>query len=376
MTDIPPPFEVPRRLLMGPGPSMVHPRVLEAMSNQVIGHLDPATLTMLGEISGMLRLAFRTDNEMTYAVSGTGTAGMECALTSTLEAGDQAVVLVSGFFAARMREIAIRLGADVISLGDAWGVPVALDDVVGALDQHPGAKAVCVVHGETSTGVSQPLPEIGALCRDRDVLFIVDAVPTLGGVELEVDRWGIDVCYAGSQKCLSAPPGLAPITFSQKAVGVMESRKAPPPSFYLDALLINSYAGAQRLYHHTAPISTLYALHAALRLVLEEGMEDRWRRHAEVGAELLNALEQRGFRPVPPEGYRMPQLAAVWLPDGFEDRPNRERLLDEFGIEVAGGLGEFAGKVWRAGVMGESCTLDNVKILVEAVDQLLASPSS
>jgi alanine-glyoxylate transaminase/serine-glyoxylate transaminase/serine-pyruvate transaminase len=376
MMDIPPPFEVPRRLLMGPGPSMVHPEVLEAMSNQVIGHLDPATLTMLGEISGMLRLAFRTDNEMTYAVSGTGTAGMECALTSTLQAGDEAVVLVSGFFAARMREIAIRLGANVISLGDAWGVPVALDDVVGALDQHPGAKAVCVVHGETSTGVSQPLPEIGALCRDRDVLFIVDAVPTLGGMELEVDRWGIDVCYAGSQKCLSAPPGLAPITFSQRAVGVMESRKAPPPSFYLDALLINRYAGAQRLYHHTAPISTLYALHAALRLVLEEGMEDRWRRHTEVGAELLNALEQRGFRPVPPEGYRMPQLAAVWLPDGFEDRPNRERLLHEFGIEVAGGLGEFAGKVWRAGVMGESCSLDNVKILVEAVDQLLASPSA
>jgi alanine-glyoxylate transaminase/serine-glyoxylate transaminase/serine-pyruvate transaminase len=359
---------------MGPGPSMVHPEVLESMSNQVIGHLDPATLTMLGEISAMLRLAFRTDNEMTYAVSGTGTAGMECALTSTLEAGDQAVVLVSGFFAARMREIAIRLGANVISLGDTWGAPVALDDVVEALDQHSGAKAVCVVHGETSTGVSQPLPEIGALCRDRAALFIVDAVPTLGGMELEVDRWGIDVCYAGSQKCLSAPPGLAPITFSQKAVRVMESRKAPPPSFYLDALLINLYAGAQRLYHHTAPISTLYALHAALRLVLEEGMEDRWRRHAEVGAELLNALEQRGFRPVPPEGYRMPQLAAVWLPDGFEDRPNRERLLHEFGIEVAGGLGEFAGKVWRAGVMGESCTVDNVKILVEAVDQLLASP--
>jgi alanine-glyoxylate transaminase/serine-glyoxylate transaminase/serine-pyruvate transaminase len=342
------------------------------MARPVIGHLDPATLEMLGQISAMLRGVFRTGNEMTYAVSGTGTAGMECALTSILEAGDEAVILVSGFFAARMREIATRLRADVISLGDRWGAPVALDEVTRALDQHPRAKAVFVVHGETSTGLYQPLPEIGTLCRDRDVLFVVDAVPTLGGMELEVDAWGIDVCYAGSQKCLSAPPGLAPITFSPKAVSAMESRKAPPPSFYLDALLINRYTGAQRLYHHTAPISTLYALHEALRLVLEEGMEDRWRRHAEIGYELLAALEERGFRPVPPEGYRMPQLAAIWLPDGFEDRPNRERLLHEFGIEVAGGLGEFAGKVWRAGVMGESCTLDNVKILIEAVDQLLA----
>jgi alanine-glyoxylate transaminase/serine-glyoxylate transaminase/serine-pyruvate transaminase len=372
MNEIPPQFAVPERLLMGPGPSMVNPRVLQAMSNPVIGHLDPATHAMLGEIKEMLQEVFRTRNELTYAVSGTGTAGMECALTSVLEPGDQAVVLVSGFFAARMREIIQRLGAEVITLGERWGEPIAVGEVARTLEEHPGTKAVFVVHGETSTGLYQPLSGIGELCSEREALFVVDAVATLGGMELEVDRWGIDVCYAGSQKCLSAPPGLAPITFSTKAFKVMESRRRPPPSFYLDALLIRRYVGTERLYHHTAPISTLYALHEALRLVLEEGVEERWRRHDEIGAELLMALEDRGFRPVPPEGFRMPQLAAVWLPEGFEDRPNRTRLLEEFGIEVAGGLGEFAGKVWRVGVMGESCTRDNVKAFVEALDRLLS----
>lgn len=372
MIDIPPHFDVPERLLMGPGPSMVHPRVLQAMSRPVIGHLDPATLEMLTEIQGMLRQVFRTDNELTYPVSGTGTAGMECALTSVLEPGDVAVILVSGFFAARMREIARRLGADIVSLGDRWGEPVDMQDVTRALDEHPDAKAVFSVHGETSTGLHQPLPELGELCRRRDILFVVDAVATLGGMELDVDGLGIDVCYAGSQKCLSAPPGLAPITFSPKALRAMESRRQPPPSFYLDPLLIKGYVGSERLYHHTAPVSNLYALHEALRLVLEEGLEERWRRHREIGAELLAALEDRGLGPVPPEGYRMPQLATVWLPQGFEDRPNRTRLLQEFGIEVAGGLGEFAGKVWRVGVMGESCTHENVKTFLTALDQLLS----
>ncbi|HEV8420922.1 MAG TPA: alanine--glyoxylate aminotransferase family protein [Actinomycetota bacterium] len=370
MNPIPPRFEVPRRLLMGPGPSMVHPRVLQAMSNPVIGHLDPATHAMLGEIKEMLREIFRTSNDLTYAVSGTGTAGMECALTSVLEPGDVAVVLVSGFFAARMREIGRRLGGDVITVGDRWGEPIAVQEVARTLEEHPDTKAVLAVHGETSTGLYQPLPEIGELCRRQEVLFVVDAVATLGGMELDVDGWAIDVCYAGSQKCLSAPPGLAPITFSANAFRGMQSRKRPPPSFYLDALLINRYVGSERLYHHTAPISTLYALHEALRIVLEEGVEERWRRHEEIGGELLIALEDRGFRAVPPEGFRMPQLAAVWLPDGFEDRPNRERLLHEFGIEVAGGLGDFAGKVWRVGVMGESCTHENVKAFLAALDQL------
>jgi alanine-glyoxylate transaminase / serine-glyoxylate transaminase / serine-pyruvate transaminase len=372
LSEVPSPFQVPQRLLMGPGPSTVHPRVLQAMSNPLIGHLDPATHSMLGEIKEMLRQVFRTTNDLTYAVSGTGTAGMECAMTSVLQPGDPVVILVSGFFAARMREIARRLGVDVITLGDRWGEPIGAEEVARTLEEGPTPKAVLAVHGETSTGLFQPLRELGEVCQQSDVLLIVDAVATLGGMELEVDGWGIDVCYAGSQKCLSAPPGLAPITFSPKAFRAMEARRQPPPSFYLDALQIRHYVGSERLYHHTAPISTLYALHEALRIVLEEGVEERWRRHQDVGAELLISLEDRGFSPVPPEGFRMPQLAAVWLPDGFDDRPNRERLLNEFGIEVAGGLGEFAGKVWRVGVMGESCTHENVKTFLAALDQMVS----
>jgi alanine-glyoxylate transaminase / serine-glyoxylate transaminase / serine-pyruvate transaminase len=370
--EIPPQFEPPQRLLLGPGPSMVNPRVLRAMSNPVIGHLDPATLEMLTQTQVMLRQVFLTNNELTYPVSGTGTAGMECALTNVLEQGDTAVILVSGLFGARMREIARRLRAQVISLGDRWGEPVPAEEVAAALHEHPETKAVFAVHAETSTGLHQPIREVGDLCRERGTLFVVDAVASLGGMELDVDGWGIDVCYAGSQKCLSAPPGVAPITFSSRAYEVMESRRRPPPTFYLDALLIKRYVGKERLYHHTAPVSTLFALHEALRLVLEEGLQERWSRHLEIGAELLAALEERGFQPVPPEGYRMPQLAAVWLPDGFQDQPNRTRLLSEFGIEVAGGLGDFAGKIWRVGVMGESCTRDNVKAFVEALDRLLS----
>ena len=372
MTDIPDRFEPPERLLMGPGPSSVNPRVLRAMSAPVIGHLDPATFDMMNQLQDMLRQVFMTSNDLTYPVSGTGTAGMETALANVLEPGDAAIALVSGMFAERMREIATRHGADVVTVGGEWGVPVDPEAVAKALGRHPNAKAVCAVHTETSTGLLQPLQEIGRLCGERGVMFLVDAVASLGGVEVHTDGWGIDVCYSGSQKCLSAPPGLAPITFSDRAFAAMEARKKPPSTFYLDATLIRRYVGNERLYHHTAPVSMLYSLHEALRLVLEEGLEARWRRHEEFGGELLATLEERGFRPVPAEGYRAPQLACVWLPEGFEDRPNRTRLLQEFGIEVAGGLGQFAGKVWRVGVMGESCNRDYIKALTEGLDRLLA----
>ena len=370
MTDIPRRFEPPERLLMGPGPSSVNPRVLRAMGAPVIGHLDPATFDMMNGLQDMLRQVFRTSNDLTYPVSGTGTAGMETAIANVIEPGDVAITVVSGMFAERMREIAGRYGADVVTVGGEWGAPVDAAEVASALTQHPDAKAVCMVHTETSTGLLQPLEEVGRLCADRGVLFLVDAVASLGGIEVETDRWGIDACYSGSQKCLSAPPGLAPISFSDRAFAAMEGRKRPPSTFYLDATLIRRYVGAERLYHHTAPVSMLYALHEALRIVLEEGLEARWRRHQETGAELLTMLEDRGFRPVPPDGYRAPQLACVWLPEGFEDRPNRIRLLQEFGIEVAGGLGQFAGKVWRVGAMGESCNRDHVKALTEALDAL------
>lgn len=373
MTTIPKRFHPPHRLLMGPGPSAVSPRVLEAMGDPVIGHLDPATFEMMNELQDMLRSVFQTSNELTYPVSGTGTAGMETALANTLEPGDVAITLVSGFFAERMREIAGRCGAEIVTVGGAWGQPVDPDDLQKALESHPKAKAVCAVHVETSTGLLQPLQPLAKLSKEHGALFLVDAVASLGGVEVDVDGWGIDVCYSGSQKCLSAPPGLAPITFSEAAYSAMEGRSRPPATFYLDATQIRRYVGNERLYHHTAPVSMLYALHEALRIVLEEGLKDRWARHVEIGGEVLTLLEDRGFRPVPPEGYRVPYIASVWLPEGFEDRPNRTRLLEEFGIEIAGGLGQFAGKVWRVGVMGESCNRDYVKAFTEALDTILAS---
>jgi alanine-glyoxylate transaminase / serine-glyoxylate transaminase / serine-pyruvate transaminase len=371
MTGIPGPFEPPARILMGPGPSNVHPRVLHAMSNPVIGHLDPACLQMLDEIQAMLCQAFQTTNGLTYPVSGTGTAAMETALTNVLEPGDVAVVVVSGAFAERMAEIARRCGAEVVTVGERWGHPVEASVIDEALQHHPGAKALCAVHAETSTGVRQPLEEIGTLARSHGALFLVDAVASLGGIEVQADGWQIDVCYSGSQKCLSAPPGLGPITFSDRAFEARQARRQPPPSFYLDAALIRRYFGQERLYHHTAPVSMLYALHEALRLVLEEGLEARWRRHEQVGAELLSALEDRGFRPVPPEGYRLPQLAVVEVPDGLDDKATRARLLTQYGIEVGGGLGEFAGRVWRVGIMGESGDHENVKALTSALDELL-----
>jgi alanine-glyoxylate transaminase/serine-glyoxylate transaminase/serine-pyruvate transaminase len=248
---------------------------------------------------------------------------------------------------------------------------VPLEEFRRALDEHPDAKAVCVVHAETSTGLHQPLPEIGELCRERGVLFLVDAVASLGAMEVRVDDWAIDVCYAGSQKGLGASPGLAPITFSERAVAAMEARARPPATFYLDAMLISRYVGGERLYHHTAPVSMLYGLHEALRLVLEEGLEPRWRRHQDVGARLLAMLEARGLRSVPPEGHRMPHLATVFLPEGWDDKALRGRLLSEFGIEIAGGFGELAGKVWRVGVMGGACSVEHVEALAQALDAIL-----
>jgi alanine-glyoxylate transaminase/serine-glyoxylate transaminase/serine-pyruvate transaminase len=371
MTEVPPPFDVPARILMGPGPSAVSGRVIEAMARPVVGHMDPACLRMYDEIRGMLQQVFRTSNELTYPVSGTGTAAMETALTNVLEPGDVALVCVSGMFAERMVEIATRCGAKPVVVGGRWAEPVEVREVEAALAANPGAKGVFAVHGETSTGVLQPLEEMGELCRGAGVLFVVDAVATLGGNEVDVDGWGIDVCYSGSQKCLSAPPGLGPITFSDRAIAVREARREALPTFYLDALLIGRYMTGRRLYHHTAPVSMLYALHEALRVVLEEGLEARWRRHQEIGAEVLAGLEQRGFRPVPPPGFRMPQLACVELPQGLDEGPARRRLLEDHGIEVGGGLGQLAGTVWRIGTMGESSNREYAGALFAAIDELL-----
>ena len=374
--SIPPRFEPPHRRLMAPGPSTADIRVRQAMAQPVIGHLDPATGQLLNEIQAMLRTVFRTDNVLTFPVSGTGTAGMECALMNVLEPGEVALLVVGGAFAERMVEIASRCGAEVQVIGGEWGRPVPDSEVAAALKEHPDAKIVGVVHAETSTGVLQPLEGIGELCRDHGAMLVVDAVASLGGIPVEVDAWGIDVCYSGSQKCLSVPPGLAPITFSERAVHVRTNRATPMHSFYLDVLPISQYLGSERLYHHTAPISMLYGLHEGLRMVLEEGLDQRWRRHAELGAELLAALQERGFDPYAPESHRLPEVVCVRLPDWVDDKPMRRRLLDEFGIEVAGGLGDLAGKVWRLGLMGESCTRDNVDAVLSAIDVLAASVRS
>jgi alanine-glyoxylate transaminase / serine-glyoxylate transaminase / serine-pyruvate transaminase len=363
--------DVPERMLFGPGPSDVAPSVLEAMSRPVVGHLDPAFVGILDEISTMLRSVFRTANDVTFAVSGTGSAGMEMALVNLLEPGERAVVGIAGVFGERLAEIARRCGAEVDEVRADWGSPVDPDAIASALDRAP-AKLVALVHAETSTGMRQPVVEIASEAGRRGALVVVDAVTSLAGIELLVDEWGIDVCYSGTQKCLSVPPGLSPVTFSSRAMDAIRGRSTPVRSWYLDVGMITRYWGTERVYHHTAPISMLYALHEGLRLVLEEGLEARWHRHETLGAELQNALTEMGFQLLAEPGYRLPQLTAAALPGDADEGALRRRLLDDFGIEVGGGLGAFAGRAWRIGLMGESCRKDKLDRLLEAIRAVLS----
>ena len=369
--DVPPPAEPPERLLLGPGPSPVHPDVLAAHARGVIGHLDPWFLGIADEVAEQLRAVFRTTNRLTYAVSGTGSAGMETAVVNVLEPGDTAIVGVNGVFGARIADTARRAGADVVALEEPWGRVVPPERVASALTAHPGAKLVALVHAETSTGAHQPLEEIGRLVADTDALLLVDSVTGLGGVPLEVDAWGLDVVYSGTQKCLSVPPGLAPITFSEKAERVLEARTSTVRSWYLDVSAVRRYWGAERVYHHTAPVASIIGLHEGLRRVLEEGLEARWARHAEVGALFQEHVLDRGVTLLAQEGHRLPQLTSLGWPDGVDEARLRTRLLEEHGIEVGGGLGEYAGRAWRVGLMGEGATHANVDRLLDAVDDLL-----
>ncbi|MCH7872411.1 MAG: alanine--glyoxylate aminotransferase family protein [Planctomycetes bacterium] len=356
----------PHRVLMGPGPSPVHPRVLRAMATPLLGHLDPKFLEIMNELREMLKMVFRTDNELTFAVSGTGSAGMEAAFVNLLEPGDEALVCVNGVFGNRMADIVERCGARLIRVDAAWGRPIAADDVAAALSTCK-PKLLAIVHAETSTGVLQPLEEIGQLAHQAGTLFLVDAVTSLGGTDVRVDDWGIDAIYSGTQKCLSAPPGLSPVSFGPRAVEVMERRKTKVQSWYLDVSMLRRYWGAERAYHHTAPISSIYALYEALRIVLEEGLQARFERHRQTHELLKVGLEELGFEFVVPEAYRLPMLNAVRIPAGIDDAATRRRLLDEFDIEIGGGLGDFAGKVWRIGLMGHGCTADNVNALLSAL---------
>jgi alanine-glyoxylate transaminase/serine-glyoxylate transaminase/serine-pyruvate transaminase len=360
------------RILMGPGPSNVHPRVLRAMATPLVGHLDPQFLQIMDDLRDMLRQVFKTENELTFAVSGTGSAGMESCFVNLLERGDEALVCVNGVFGNRMSDIVERCGARLTRVDAPWGRPIDPARVRDALERcRP--KLVAIVHAETSTGVRQPLDEIGRLARDAGALFLVDVVTSLGGTDVRVDEWGIDAVYGGTQKCLSAPPGLSPISFSPRAVEAMERRRHKVQSWYLDVAMLRQYWGAERIYHHTAPISSLYALYEALRLVLEEGLQDRFARHRENHLRLRAGLEALGFEFVVEEPYRLPMLNAVRVPSGIDDKATRRRLLDDYNIEIGGGLGDFAGEVWRIGLMGESSTANNVAVLLAALREILRS---
>ena len=359
------------RLLMGPGPSNVHYRVYQAMLAPVIGYLDPQILACMDDISEMLRGLFQTKNRLTIAISATGSSGMEASFVNFVEPGETVIIGVNGFFAERMAEVASRCGAKVIRIDQEWGKIVEPERLIKALKEHPEAKICGVVHAETSTGVREPLEEIGAYCKKVDTLFLVDAVTSLGGCEVKVDEWGIDICYSCSQKGISVPPGLSPITASPKAMDVLRSRKTKVQSFYLDLLLLEKYWGEERVYHHTAPASMFYALREGLRIIFEEGLEARFKRHQTLGDRLKMELEGFGFRLFAQEGYRLSVLTSVSLADGVNDVQTRKKLLDEYNIEIGGGLGQLKGKVWRIGLMGETCKIQNILSLMGALKSIL-----
>ena len=357
------------RVLLGPGPSSVPARVLEALARPTLGHLDPEYLTLMDQTSDMLRQVFGTTNPLTLAVSGTGSAGMEACVVNLIEPGDEVVICVAGVFGGRMREVASRCGATVHAIEVAWGETVDPQQVADVLAAHPRSKLVGLVHAETSTGAHQPLGEISRLARDAGALLLVDAVTSLGGHELRVDEWGIDACYSGTQKCLSCPPGLAPVTFSPRALEVIRGRKTPVQSWYLDMNLIASYWGGERAYHHTAPVNMSYALHEALRLVLDEGLEARIERHRRHHLALRAGLEALGLDYIP--SRTLATLNAVSVPEGVADAAVRTSLLEEHGIEIGAGLGPFKGRAWRIGLMGHSSSRRNVLLVLAALGELL-----
>src|SRR5512144_326101 len=351
---------------------MVHPRVLRAMSTPLLGHLDPKFLEIMNEVQALLRAVFQTQNPFTIAVSGTGSAGMEAALVNVIEPGDTVVVGVNGVFGGRMADIVGRCGGRLVKLEVPWGQVFPREAIAEALKKNAPVKAVCLVHAETSTGAQQPLDGLGTLCHDAGALLVVDAVTSLGGIPVTVDAWEADAVYSGTQKCLSCPPGLAPLTLSPRAIEAIKARKAKVQSWYLDCGMIADYwAEGKRVYHHTAPISMVYALREALRLVVEEGLEARFARHRRHSAAVMAGLATLGCAPQAQEGHRLTSLNCVTVPAGVDEGAVRKALLNEFNIEIGGGLGPLAGKVWRVGLMGESSTQANVLAVLAALEQAL-----
>jgi len=363
--------EIRPRLLMGPGPSDVNPRVLEAMARPTVGHLDPQFLGVLNDIREMLQAVFQTRHQLTLAVSGTGSAGMETCVVNLVEPGDHVLVCVSGVFGQRMKDVAERAGARVTTTMVPWGQVFEPFHVEDAFECCGPFKLVGIVHAETSTGAAQPIREISEVVRSKGALLLVDTVTSLGGMEVDVDGWQVDACYSGTQKCLSCPPGLSPVTFSPEAEEVIANRKTKVQSWYLDMNMVRQYWGSERLYHHTAPINMCYALHEALRIVLEEGLPARWQRHALHHRALKAGLEAIAVRYLADPEHQLPMLNAVAAPEGVDEVVVRKRLLDEYGIEIGSGLGEFRGKAWRIGLMGESATERHVSSLLGALETVL-----
>lgn len=368
-------FYPPLRTLLGPGPSDVNPRILAAIGRPTIGHLDPEFIRLMDEIKLLLQYAFKTSNSLTLPISAPGSAGMEAAFVNLLERGDKVIVCENGVFGGRMKENIERCGATAIVVSDEWGKEVDLDKVEDALQQHPDASVLAFVHAETSTGVRSDARALAALATRYYCLSVVDAVTSLGGIELDTDGWGLDVVYSGSQKCLSCVPGLSPITFSPKAVERIRQRRSKVQSWFLDMNLIMDYwgAGSRRSYHHTAPVNTLYALHEALLILQEEGLEASWRRHAKHHEALVLGLESMGLQLIVAPHSRLPQLNAVCVPAGIEEAAVRAALLNNYSMEIGAGLGSLAGKVWRIGLMGFACQQRNVMLCLSALEETLLS---
>ena len=358
-------------LLMGPGPSSVAPEVYAALARPTLGHLDPYFIEIMDEIKGLLRRVMNTANELTLPASGTGSAGMEAALVNLVEPGDPVLILINGVFGTRMREIAARLGARVDVMEFEWGAPVVPGQVAERL-RGGRYKLVALVHAETSTGVLNPAAEIGALLKGGDILFVLDTVTSLGGLKVEADAWGVDALYSGSQKCLSCPPGLAPVSFSPRAVERILKRNTKVPNWYLDMSLIAKYwEGEKRAYHHTAPINMLYGLYQALLLAFQEGLEAVYRRHLRVHEQLAAGVGELGLSLLVAPPARLPMLNAVRVPEGVDEAGVRTRLRSEFKIEIGAGLGPLAGKIWRIGLMGHTAREENVDRLLEALRAIL-----
>jgi alanine-glyoxylate transaminase/serine-glyoxylate transaminase/serine-pyruvate transaminase len=357
-------------LLMGPGPSCVPPEVYGALGRKTIGHLDPYFLNIADGVKEMLRQLMNTANNLTLPVSGTGSAGMEASFVNLVESGDEVLILINGVFGMRMQEVATRLGARVDTLEFAWGTPV-VPDAVGKKIKEKSYRIVAVVHAETSTGVMNPVSDIGGLLKGSDTLYLVDTVTSLGGIPVRADEWHIDAIYSGTQKCLSCPPGLAPLSFSEKALAKLGSRKTKVPNWYLDLSLIANYWGQNRVYHHTAPINMIYGLYEALFLILQEGVENVFKRHRESHQLLVDGLESMGLKMLVEKPYRLPMLNTVRCPEGVDEASIRKRLLNEFKIEIGGGLGPLAGKIWRIGLMGHTARKENVERFLKVLKSVL-----